>query len=238
MIDFSQRVVMITGASGNLGSTLARRFRAAGATMILVDRHRDTLKRVFPELVDVPDCLLTSCADLTSSDDVDAVIRQGLVAFERIDVLIHTVGGFRSGTPVYETPVDTLDFMFDLNAKTVFITNRAVLPHMIQQRYGKIVNLAARPGLEGRPNMAAYSASKAAVLRLTESISAEVRDFGINVNCVLPGTIDTPRNREEMPDADFSRWVKPDSLADVIMFLASDAARDIHGAAIPVYGRS
>jgi NAD(P)-dependent dehydrogenase (short-subunit alcohol dehydrogenase family) len=109
---------------------------------------------------------------------------------------------------------------------------------MIRQGSGKIINLAARPGLQGRSNMAAYSASKAAVIRLTESAAAELKHNGINVNCVLPGTIDTPQNREAMPDAEFGYWVKPASLAEVILFLASDAARDIHGAAVPVYGQS
>jgi len=107
---------------------------------------------------------------------------------------------------------------------------------MLDQGSGKIIHTAARPGLEGAAGASAYSASKSAVIRLVESASAEVKQRGINVNCILPGTIDTPDNREAMPDADFSQWVNPESLADVILFLASDASRDIHGAAIPVYG--
>jgi NAD(P)-dependent dehydrogenase (short-subunit alcohol dehydrogenase family) len=122
--------------------------------------------------------------------------------------------------------------------RTAFIASRAVVPHMLRQGSGKIIHIAARPGLQGRAESAAYSASKSAVLRLTESLSAELRDSGINVNCVIPGTLDTPPNREAMPEADTSRWVSPDSLAEVILFLASPAARDIHGAAIPVYGRT
>jgi NAD(P)-dependent dehydrogenase (short-subunit alcohol dehydrogenase family) len=126
--------------------------------------------------------------------------------------------------------------MIDLNARTVFVITQSVAPYMIEQKSGKIIHLAARPGLRGRPKMGAYSASKAAVIRLTESASAELKDHGINVNCLLPGTIDTPENRESMPDADFSRWVTTDSLAQVILFLSSPSARDIHGAAIPVVG--
>jgi NAD(P)-dependent dehydrogenase (short-subunit alcohol dehydrogenase family) len=109
---------------------------------------------------------------------------------------------------------------------------------MLQKGSGNIVHMAARPGLKGRANMSAYSASKSAVIRLTESASAEVKEQGINVNCVLPGTLDTPENRVAMPDADFSQWVKLESIANVILFLTSDAARDIHGAAVPVYGLS
>jgi len=238
MCDFKNQVAIITGATGNLGSALARAFREAGARLVLVDRHDDLLEKAFPDLVDVPDCLLVSCADLTNIDDVNLVVTKAINHFGRIDALVHTVGGFRAGTPVHETPLTTLDFMLTLNAKTVFITNQAIIPHMIRQGSGKIINLAARPGLQGRANMAAYSASKAAVIRLTESAAAELNPYGINVNCVLPGTIDTPQNREAMPDADFSHWVQPESLASVILFLASHAARDIHGAAVPVYGQS
>jgi NAD(P)-dependent dehydrogenase (short-subunit alcohol dehydrogenase family) len=238
MFNFSNQVVMITGASGNLGSTLARAFYAAEARLVLVDRQTDLLDEAFPELTSIPRCLFAQGADLTKIDDVEAVVLQAVERFGRLDVLVHTVGGFRAGTPLHETPLATLDFMLNLNAKTVFITNQAVIPQMIRQDSGKIINLAARPGLEGRANMAAYSASKAAVIRLTESAAAELKGYGINVNCILPGTIDTPQNREAMPDADFGHWVQPQSLADVILFLASHAARDIHGAAVPVYGRS
>jgi NAD(P)-dependent dehydrogenase (short-subunit alcohol dehydrogenase family) len=128
--------------------------------------------------------------------------------------------------------------MIDLNARSVFVACQAVIPTMVDQRSGKIINVAARSGLAGAARSAAYSAAKAAVIRLTESMAAELKNDGINVNCVVPGTIDTPRNRADMPKGDPSRWVTADSLAEVILFLASDAARDIHGAAIPVYGRS
>jgi NAD(P)-dependent dehydrogenase (short-subunit alcohol dehydrogenase family) len=137
-----------------------------------------------------------------------------------------------------ETPLKTWEFMMNLNARTVFLVCRAVLPHMMQQNQGRIVSIAARAALTGKAKMAPYVASKSAVIRLTESMAAEVKEQAINVNCILPGTIDTPRNREEMPDADFKKWVTPEALAEVILFLSSDAARAINGAAIPVYGRS
>ncbi|MBE2201909.1 MAG: SDR family oxidoreductase [Anaerolinea sp.] len=238
MMDFTDKVVVITGASGNLGGALVHAFGQAGARLALLDRHAEALAQQFPELAGKPDRLLIRAADLTQVDDVETAVTEIADHFGRIDVLAHTVGGFRAGTPLHETPLATLDFMLNLNARTVFITNQAVIPHMLRQGSGKIINLAARAGLQGQPNLAAYSASKAAVIRLTESAAAELKQSGINVNCVLPGTIDTPQNREAVPDADFSRWVKPESLADVILFLASDAARDIHGAAVPVYGRS
>jgi NAD(P)-dependent dehydrogenase (short-subunit alcohol dehydrogenase family) len=156
--------------------------------------------------------------------------------YGRIDVLVNTAGGYRAGIPVHETSLETWDFMLNLNARTAFITCRAVIPFMIQAGSGTIINIGARPGLKGVANAAAYGASKSAVIRLTESLSAELKRHGINVNCVLPGTIDTDKNREEMPNAKFDRWVKPEAIADIILFLASDAAMAIHGASIPVYG--
>ncbi len=122
----------------------------------------------------------------------------------------------------------------NLNARTRLILSRAVVPHMLDRQHGRIVNVAARAAQQAQAGMAAYSASKRAVVRLTESMGAELRDAGINVNCVLPSALDTPQNRQAMPNADFIRWIPPAALADVILFLASDAARALHGAVIPV----
>jgi NAD(P)-dependent dehydrogenase (short-subunit alcohol dehydrogenase family) len=238
MFTFDNQVVMITGAIGNLGSVLARAFQASGAKLALVDRGKDRLLETFPDLASSADYLLVNCADLMDEGTVEASVAEINQHFGRIDVLVNTVGGFSAGEPLHETPVETLDFMFSLNARAIFIACQKVIPHMLEQGSGKIVNIAARPGLRGRSGMSAYSASKSAVLRLTESMSVELKDQCINVNCVIPGTIDTNRNRQDMPDADFTRWVKPESLAEVIQFLCSNAARDIHGAAVPVYGGS
>ncbi|NUM48437.1 MAG: SDR family NAD(P)-dependent oxidoreductase [Anaerolineales bacterium] len=237
MFDFSNQVVMITGASGNLGGALAARFREGGASLVLVDRTADRLAEAYPELANNPHHFLAG-ADLTNAVAVNAVVAQTMARFGRVDVLVNTVGGFRAGTPLHETPLETFDFMINLNARTVYIAAQAVLPNMLAQGRGKIISIAARPGLEGRANQAAYSASKAAVLRLTESMAAEYRMLGINVNAVIPGTIDTPQNRAATPDADVSKWVQPESLADVIAFLASDLARDVHGVGLAVVGRS
>jgi NAD(P)-dependent dehydrogenase (short-subunit alcohol dehydrogenase family) len=128
--------------------------------------------------------------------------------------------------------------MLTLNLQSVFTACKAVIPTMLDQKYGKIINIAARPGLKGIVNGSAYSAAKSGVIRLTESMAAELKFKGINVNCVLPGTIDTPQNRESMPDSDYTRWVKPEQIADVILFLSSDGAVAINGAVIPVYGKS
>lgn len=238
MFDLSNNTVVITGAVGQLGAALTRRFRAANAQLALVDRGEDRLKKAFPDLLDVPDYLLVDCADMMEEAAVKQAVKKTVNHFGKIDVLINTVGGFLAGQMLHETPLETWDSLLNLNARSVFIACQQVIPYMLDRGAGKIVNVAARPGIEGQPGMAAYSASKSAVLRLTESMSAELKDRGINVNCIIPGTIDTPKNRQAMPEADFSTWVTPQSLADAVLFLSSSAARDIHGAALPVYGRS
>jgi NAD(P)-dependent dehydrogenase (short-subunit alcohol dehydrogenase family) len=236
MFDFTDQVAIVTGAAGNLGSAVARAFQNAGARLVLIDRRQELIQEAFPELLDNPDGIISAVADLTRLEDMNAVVTKTIERFSRVDILANTVGGFRSGTPVHETPLDTLDFMFNLNARVAFITSKAVTPQMLKQGSGKITHIAARPGLEGTANMAAYSAAKAAVIRITESAADELRHKGINVNCLLPGTIDTPENREAMPDAEYDTWVQPESLANVILFLSSPAAKDVHGAAIPVIG--
>jgi len=236
MFDFSDQVVLVTGPAGNLGSAVAYRFDRAGAQLALFDRHPDRLEKVFSDLRKSPNHLLIGSVDLTDPDTVETAVKRVIDHYGRIDVLVNTAGGYRAGTPVHETSLETWDFMLNLNARTAFIMCRAVIPFMIQAGSGAIINIGARPGLKGVANAAAYGASKSVVIRLTESLSAELKRHGINVNCVLPGTIDTEKNREDMPNAKFDRWVKPEAIADVILFLSSDAARAIHGASIPVYG--
>ena len=236
MVDLTDQVVIVTGAAGNLGSAAVRAFGAAGARLVPVDRAPDRLTGLFPELADSPRHLLAGGVDLIDEGAVKAMVDLVLDRFGRIDVLVNAAGGYRGGTPVHETPLAEWDFLVNLNARTVYIASSAVIPVMLRQGRGKIVNVAARAALQGAAKLGPYSASKSAVIRLTEAMSAELKNSGINVNCVLPSTVDTPENRQAMPKADPSRWVRPEALAEVILFLASDAARAIHGAAIPVYG--
>ncbi len=238
MFDFSNRVVVITGAAGNLGIAVARAFHAAGAKTTLVDRGANRLQQIYPDLADSRDCLLATSVDLNDTGTVEKMVNDALSRFGQIDALINTAGGYRAGIPLHETSPEDWEFLFNLNARSTFIACRAVIPHLLQRSYGKIVNVASRAALGGDANAAVYSASKTAVVRLTESMAAELKDHGINVNCVLPGMIDTPQNRHAIPDADYIRWVSPEALAEVILFLASDSARAIQGAALPVYGRS
>jgi len=235
MGDLSGRVAMVTGASGNLGRAVVECLSGRGAKAVLVDRDAQRLGEAFDA---IPDRLLAGGVDLMAPGALDPIIQQALGRFGRLDILVHTVGGFRAGQSVHETPFETWDLMLDLNLRTTLVALRAVIPTMLAQRSGKIVTVAARAALGGAANMAAYAAAKAAVLRLTESLAAEVRESGINVNCVLPGTLDTPENRRDVPQADFSKWVAPAAVAEVIAFLVSDGAAAVHGAAVPVVGLS
>ena len=234
MFDFTDRVVIVTGAAGSLGSAIARAFRSAGAKLTLVDQRDGRLQQIYPEMADSPDVFFANSIDLTKVDDIQAMADGTLDHFGQFDVLVNVAGGYRAGTPVHETPVETWDFMLNINARSVFLTSGAVIPHMLERGYGRIVSVGARVAMRSRANMAAYSVSKAAVVRLTESMAAELEGTGVYVNCILPRTIDTPANRQAMPKADYSRWTKPEAIAEVILFLASESACILTGAAIPV----
>jgi NAD(P)-dependent dehydrogenase (short-subunit alcohol dehydrogenase family) len=235
METFTDRVALVTGASGALGRVVARRLLDAGARLVLPDRRPEKLRELFPEIESTGTVLAQAC-DVTDPASVAELVRAAEEHYGRIDLLCNIAGGFQGGPPVHATAVETWDFLMNLNARSVFLVCRAVIPALLRSGDGRIVNIASRAALAGDAGVAAYSASKAAVLRLTESLAAELKGQGIRVNAVLPGTIDTPANREAMPDADTGRWVEADALADVILFLLSDAARAVHGAAVPVYG--
>lgn len=230
-MDFANRTVIVTGAAGNLGRAVAAAFARRGANLVLVDVNRETLRS---RLGDDDERRLLVAADLRHRDQTAAVADSAVQRFRRIDVLCNLAGGFRMGEAVHETSEATWDFLLDLNARSVVHMASAVVPRMIESGGGKIVNVGAYAAQKGGANMGAYSAAKSAVIRLTESMAAELRERNINVNCVLPTILDTPENRAAMPDADPRRWVALDDLAGVIVFLASDAARAIHGAALPV----
>ena len=229
-MQFTDRTVMITGASGNLGRAVAEAFAGLGANLALLDVKRgalqDTQSRVFLE------------TNLLDPESARAATEKALQRFGRIDVLCNIAGGFRMGVPVHETKDTDWDFLFGLNARSVLHMARAVVPHMLSGGGGKIINIGAFAAQRGAAHMGAYVASKSVVIQLTETMAAELREKNINVNCVLPTIIDTPENRAAMPKADPGKWVAPRDLASVIVFLASDAARAIHGAAIPISGLS
>jgi NAD(P)-dependent dehydrogenase (short-subunit alcohol dehydrogenase family) len=234
-MDFKDQTAVITGAAGNLGRAVAQAFADRGARLVLIGRTAEGLARAFGS--DTATQWLAA-TDLLDQTEVDATLRKAVERYGRVDVLCNIAGGFRMGDPVHGTADDTWDLMFDLNVRTLVRMSRAVVPLMLNTRGGRIVNVGAFAAQRGSANMGAYIASKSAVIRLTESMAAELREQGINVNCVLPTILDTPENRAAMPSADPRRWVALDDLANVILFLASPAARAIHGAAVPVSGLS
>lgn len=234
-MSFHHKTIIITGAAGALGLATAQAFAEAGADLILVDVSEAALRSAYPG--DAPRQLRVAC-DLLDPAATAKTIDAALGKAGRIDALCNIAGGFSMGTPVHATPSADWKKMWDINAQTLLNAVQAVVPKMLMSGGGRIVNVGAGPGQKGAAQMGAYSAAKSAVIRLTEAMSAELRDQNINVNCVLPSIIDTPANRAAMPEADPSKWVAPRDLASVIRFLCSDEARAIHGAAIPVTGLS
>jgi NAD(P)-dependent dehydrogenase (short-subunit alcohol dehydrogenase family) len=225
--------VVITGATGNLGRAVAQAFGERGANLVLMGHRRETLASAFGS----EDARrLFATADLLNGMQLDAAIQSAVQRFGRIDVLCNIAGGFRMGSAVHETSDDDWNYLFDVNVRTMRNAVRAAVPHLIAGGGGAIVNVGAHAALQGVAQMGAYCAAKSAVLRLTESMAAELREKKIRVNCVLPTILDTPENRAAMPDADRSHWVSLDDLAKVFVYLASDEARAIDGAAVSVSG--
>lgn len=232
----SDEVVLITGATGGFGPHVVKAFAAMGARISLIGRKQEEAEGVARDLDLSAEQALPFAADVTSAASLALWLEAVKQKWGRADVLVNIAGGYKSKA-VLDMEESDWDFMLNLNARSVFLTCKAVLPLMLAQKRGKIINIGAKQALTAGRKSAGYAASKAAVLRLTEALSAEVREQGININVILPSTIDTPANRAGQPDADYGKWVSPEDLAAVILFLASDAANAIHGAQIPVYGR-
>ena len=227
------KVVIVTGAFGALGRVVAGTLAARGARLGLVDAAGSVPEALAQEFAAH---LLMPGIDLARLDAAHAMVAQVVARFGVLDAVVNIAGGFRWET-VDEGDVATWDALFTMNLKTALHVCKASLPHLLDRPAARIVNIGAGAAAKATAGMGAYAASKAGVLRMTEALAEETRDRGLTVNAVLPGIIDTPANRRDMPDADFSRWVSPQALADVIAFLLSDAARAITGAGIPVLGR-
>lgn len=235
MTRFTNRVVAITGAAGNLGRAVATRFAAEGAALVLIDSNAERAAALAAELGGTH---LPVTVDLLDEAAVKAAIADASDRLGTIGVAVALAGGFAMGPQVHATAPAEWERLHRLNVGTLVPLLAAVTPAMIAAGHGRIVTVGAHAALKGVAGMAAYCASKSAVMRLTESAAAELRGHGINVNCVLPTIIDTPQNRSAMPKADPSHWVSPDALAAVIAFLASDDAGAVHGALLPVTGLS
>lgn len=229
----AERVVLITGATGNLGRATAAAFAAEGARLVLIGSRPESLARAFPDL---PAHHLKLAADLTDAKAAAEAVAEAERRCGRIDAVCAIAGGFAMGEAAHEMTPEAWSLMMGLNVATLMNVAKAVVPGMIARKTGKIVTVGSMAAQKGSAGMGAYIASKSTVMRLTETMAAELRGHGINVNGVLPSTIDTPENRAAMPKADFGKWVKPADLAEVITFLCSERARAMHGALVPVVG--
>jgi len=228
--DFAGDVVIVTGAGGALGSAVSEAFSGAGATVAAVD----VVEREEAS-VDL-DAVAYYQGDLTDESDAERVVGEVVSDHGGLDALCNVAGTWKGGNPIDETDVGTFDLLFDVNLKTMFLTSKYAIPYL-RESEGTIVSVSARSSLEGGDGDGPYRASKAGVRLLTETIAEE--NLGtVRANAVMPSVIDTPMNREMMPDADFGKWVDPADIAEVVMFLCSDAAGVTSGAAVPVYGEA
>ena len=229
MITLDNRVVLITGAKGGLGNSVTHAFLDARATVIGVSRSIAASDFPHPGFVAMPAELSTGEAARHLADEV-------IARLQRIDILVHLVGGFAGGKSVAETDDTTWDRMLDLNVRSAFFIARAVVPQMRRQGSGRILAIGSRAAVEPAALAGAYAASKAALVSLIRTLAAENKDKSITANVILPGTMDTPANRAADPKADFSKWVHPSQVTAMLLHLASDAASQVNGAVIPVYG--
>ena len=228
---FDNKVVLITGAKGGLGTYVTQRFLNVGATVVGVSRSIS--------YTDFPDPRFTATpVELSSAEAARTLADQVIATHKKIDVLVHLMGAFAGGESTVDTDDVTLDRMLNLNFRSAFHIARAVLPHMQRQRSGRILAIGSKAALEPDAMAGAYSASKAALVSLIRTIAKENKDLSITANVVLPATIDTPANRAADPQADFSGWVDPEQIAAMLVHLASDTASQVTGAAIPIYGRN
>jgi NAD(P)-dependent dehydrogenase (short-subunit alcohol dehydrogenase family) len=234
MLDFTGQAIIVTGAGGNLGAAVAETLAGLGADLALADLREEPLRALAGRIGGDP--LLIAGADVRTQEGAARIVEACQTRFGRVDGLANTVGTFRM-TNVADGAADDWTFLMDLNALSALRLSQAVLPAMTAQGYGRIVHVAAGAGAKSFAGASVYSASKAAVMRITEAISEESKAAGVTANCVLPGTIDTPQNRADMPDADPSTWLQPAQIAAVMAFLLSRAASGVSGAAVPVTGR-
>ena len=234
--DFEGKVVLIAGGTGGLGREVSLSFLKSNAAVVITHVSDRDVPQLESTLGDLMKKVMLVKADISDEVQVEKTVFDIVKKYGRIDVLINVVGGYLGGKKVTEMTGKEWDLMMNLNLKTAFLISKHVVGQMVKQGSGKVVHVAARLGLKGVAGNSAYCASKSGLIRLVESLSDEVKDKNINVNCILPSIIDTGANRKDMPDADFSKWVKPSEIAQVMLFLASDDSRSIHGAAMPVYG--
>jgi NAD(P)-dependent dehydrogenase (short-subunit alcohol dehydrogenase family) len=235
-VDFSDKVVLVAGGTGGLGRSVSLAFLEQGARVAVTWRHEEEFLALRNASAERASGLAGFSVDVTDSLQTAGLVTRILSQWNRLDVLVNTVGGYAGGTPLWELRPEVFEQQLNLNLRATYALARAVTPSMIARKSGVIVNIASKAAWDHAAGAAAYAATKAAAVALIDSLAADLIGTGVRANSVLPSIIDTEANRRAMPNSDFAKWPKPQDIAEVVLFLASDAACVIHGAAIPVFG--
>jgi len=233
---FAGAVVIVAGGTGGLGRAVSKAFLEQGASVVTPYRSRDEYQGLVEEVADAQSRLEGEPIDVTDAVATRGLVERLMARHARLDVLVNTVGGYSGGTKLWDLDAAVLERMLALNLRSLHALARAVVPLLLKQGRGAIVNVAAKAAVDHPSGASAYAASKAAALAMADSLAAELVGSGVRANTILPSVIDTPANRRAMPKADFAKWPKPADIAKVILFLSSDEATAVHGASIPVYG--
>ena len=229
--DFSNKIVLVTGGTGALGRSITKAFLESNATVVSSYLNdRETGK------IDNKSSIQLVKANVTNEEEIEKLVLSVLDKHGRIDILVNVVGAYLGGKTVVELEEKEWDLMMNVNLKSAFLISKHVTRQMISSKYGKIIHVSSRIGLHSEGYDSAYAASKSGLIRLVESLSKETKELNINVNCIMPSIIDTEANRKAMPNADFNKWVKPEELANIVLFLSSEEAKTITGVATPTFG--
>lgn len=233
----TSKIVLITGATGSVGRVISSTMAETGCRLVLTGRSKGPLEDLAAKLDPLGDHVLPFSTDLAREGDVKHLLDAISTRWNGVDILLNIAGGWSGGVSLGEMSEKDWDRALDMNLRSAFLINRAVIPYMVRRGWGRIVNFASKAAVSPSPKQAGYNVSKAGIIALTASIAAEYRRKGIAANTILPGIIDTPNNRKQMPETDFSRWVTPEELAELILFLCSEQGGSLNGASIPIYGR-
>jgi NAD(P)-dependent dehydrogenase (short-subunit alcohol dehydrogenase family) len=237
-ITFADKVVVVAGGTGGLGNAVSRAFLEEDAKVMVTYRKEEEFAALKQAAGAKAGALEGFAVDVTDENATSEFVGSVLLRHGRVDALVNTVGGYAGGVKLWELETKMFDAMLSLNLRSGYALARAVVPAMLKQRHGAIVNVAAKAAFDHGAGASAYAASKAAAVAMMDSLAADVKGTGVRVNSILPSIIDTAVNRQAMPNADFAAWPKPEEIARVILFLCSDDAAVVHGAALPVYGNS
>ncbi len=237
-VSFTGKVALVAGGTGGLGHAVSLAFLAAGAAAVVSYRSEEEFAALKKAAGAQTSSLEGHRVDVTDESAVGKLVDGILGSHGHLDVVVNTVGGYAGGIKLWELETKTFEQMLALNLRSGYALSRAAIVPMLKQKHGSIVNVAAKAAVDHGAGAAAYAASKAAAVAMMDSLAADVKGSGVRVNSILPSIIDTEANRKAMPGSDFAQWPKPEDIAKVILFLCSDDARVVHGAAIPVYGDS